>query len=893
MSLSVQAHYLGIEWFEQGHARHIEVSPEPIEITVEQDGTLVAETHVFHDLHPWIGLRLIGDLADMQPAFVSLDGCKQPMLRIEDERGGQWWIQNDGWNPTTKRHLSELHRSMGRFTIEIGKLLLQLNNVVNGQTRVEVEEYLRDFQKELIWLALAFGGGTAAAAGGRFANQELVDAIGAFTAAARRVLANPARHVREVQVESRPDRLRPNSATFRQYSRNPIARRFVGRGTTEAANIADNRYVRYLVQVCQKLSASVARSAKSHAQSFAKLAIAERGRGAEYSTLTHRAVDPEIFDRQLEDLKKQLACVASYTELPTDAHHAQEKILTRELEVGKPYASSSTKFFYKVNQHECDEEQIQYAVLEIPKPLAMSIAKMYKTCKYYRLRGVADERKEKNAKGNSYRLLTFTKVFSVEPDTRAVDAKQRKRKQLASNGWLAKLSPQELKEVQQEAHTAKLRARFYQGLSENSQAVSTALAKSRAELRTQDQGWENLDVSPNPAAPMGVRFSQNPDYVACMAAFVRVKRASERAGIGNEDLDAIERISVLHASALYERWCLIKIISVLLVDYQFRPEDHWQGRLIKSVTGRPQSFDLRFVRSDIGLTSVLEVQPTLPNGRRPDFRLRFSYETQDSTAEDSEFDFSEIQRDPHNQSQDLHDGLVLDAKFRTLWKGSELERMLATLVEEKEYGQEGNPVFILHPAPRGVLEPKSPLAWGRDCDYGEDEPHNHKSGHIYLAPGSGIANREGNLRRLIAILLQATFPQPVDSTPKAGFVSRSFCIRCGTRHRPEDVKEYPTKRRPPRPYWVFTCAECGTRTIRTHCYGCSRKLFKNGLHFTYHRTLADQITNVVCPQCGKFFDEDIHSHRDDELPNEDYREPGNDYYAAELRGEIEAANRSR
>jgi hypothetical protein len=90
MSSSLQAHYLDIDWFEQGYARHIDVSPEPIEIEIEPGGTWVAETHVFQDLHPWIGLRLSGELADLQPAFVGLDGCKQPMLRIEDEHGGHW-----------------------------------------------------------------------------------------------------------------------------------------------------------------------------------------------------------------------------------------------------------------------------------------------------------------------------------------------------------------------------------------------------------------------------------------------------------------------------------------------------------------------------------------------------------------------------------------------------------------------------------------------------------------------------------------------------------------------------------------------------------------------------------------------------------------------------------
>ena len=46
---------------------------------------------------------------------------------------------------------------------------------------------------------------------------------------------------------------------------------------------------------------------------------------------------------------------------------------------------------------------------------------------------------------------------------------------------------------------------------------------------------------------------------------------------------------------------------------------------------------------------------------------------------------------------------------------------------------------------------------------------------------------------------------------------------------------------------------------RTYCYGCSEGvLFKNGLQLTYHRTVADQVTNIACPCCGSYFDSDVH-----------------------------------
>ena len=70
----------------------------------------------------------------------------------------------------------------------------------------------------------------------------------------------------------------------------------------------------------------------------------------------------------------------------------------------------------------------------------------------------------------------------------------------------------------------------------------------------------------------------------------------------------------------------------------------------------------------------------------------------------------------------------------------------------------------------------------------------------------------------------------------------------------KDVRHKITKGR--NDYWELHCASCEMLTVRTHCFGCGRSLFKNGVNLTYHLTLADQITNVVCPDCGEHFDPD-------------------------------------
>src|SRR3546814_6886105 len=69
--------------------------------------------------------------------------------------------------------------------------------------------------------------------------------------------------------------------------------------------------------------------------------------------------------------------------------------------------------------------------------------------------------------------------------------------------------------------------------------------------------------------------SQNPIYAGALAAFQRVVALEQTTGIGGDTLEKLGRINILHASALYERWCLIKIIAVLMQDFGFTAQSDW------------------------------------------------------------------------------------------------------------------------------------------------------------------------------------------------------------------------------------------------------------------------------------------------------------------------------
>ncbi|MDO6614744.1 hypothetical protein [Pacificibacter sp. 1_MG-2023] len=338
---------------------------------------------------------------------------------------------------------------------------------------------------------------------------------------------------------------------------------------------------------------------------------------------------------------------------------------------------------------------------------------------------------------------------------------------------------------------------------------------------------------------------QNPAYASVLAAFNRLQEVAGKTGIGGAEFEQIERINILHASALYERWCLVRLISLLTDTFGFTPELDWLDRVIEGVCGPLTSFDLHFNRSDLGMSAQLEIQPVLENGRRPDFRITFQRDVSEKEQKSSSGAFVKF------SSDDLS-GLILDAKFRTRWFPGEGQQVLQDIAVMRGYERSARRVFILQPAGNVVSRPTSPLPWGHDCDFGENEPGNHRQGIIKISPEPSAWM---NLQRLISLELQASFPAPQKDDYGKWF-SNSFCVSCGCRHNPSDVEHRRTQK--DNNYWILTCQDCGLSTTRTHCFsGCGTSLFKNGLNMTYHRTISDQPSNIACPYCGEFFDRNI------------------------------------
>jgi len=891
MSIGITARYLDIEWQEPGLARRVEPSPESVEIELAEDGSLQLEVQIFPEDHAWLGLRLSGVLSRAKPAWNAPDGQRRPLIAVEDADGVRWWVPALTWDPGAKRHLNAFYRSLGSFEVVIGSQRLAVIAITHGRGRLVLEDYLRDFQNDLIWLALGFDGVGAADRGSDRADDLLATAIGDFSAALSRVANHPAKEMQEITGEARISKLRPNAATFRQHARTPAASRLPGRLAEESADVPDNRFLRHMVAVCTGLARSFSQAAERQALMMESRAQFEAERGETYRQIKHQSVNPAVFDRQLADLDERLEAVKRWSD--DEPISRDQRQANFPIKLTGVYGTGKGQFFYQRLEQGLSDDGVSYRVVRLPQSLASVLFAILHFSKDYNFRGIAESDIRRDRNNKQFRMLELKRVSIVKPLTKNVEDKRRKRAQLERNNWLALLSTKERAEYKQAARTAEIRSMKFREMADHAKGAAADLLEILSKLRPIDLSLQVLGIGISSQMPTGMRYSLQPDYAACLSAYQRIQTLARRSGLSEGALEAIERIGTLHASALYERWCLVKILTILLTDYGFLPPSGWQQQLVAAATGVPQAFSLALYRPEISFGALFEMQPLLGNGRRPDFRLRFVYlppnperPTTGGLAPDDLPLFADSR------------GLIMDAKFRTRWGVGEMEHMLESLIAQKRYDCEGDRVFVLHPVAHAVAAPSSPLDWGAHCDYGHDPGDDHQRGSVWLAPDAGLGDPQRHLRRLIGLALQARFSQPLkvkrpeiqntilnirrharfnepilvkqssgqdrscdDVTPGEQniWISPSFCLSCGTVHASERIIEKHTRsKQRKRIYWQLTCSACEMVTTRTHCYGqdCATILFKNYLGATYHRTIANQPTNVVCPNCGAYFDED-------------------------------------
>ena len=471
----------------------------------------------------------------------------------------------------------------------------------------------------------------------------------------------------------------------------------------------------------------------------------------------------------------------------------------------------------------------------------------------YKITGYIRKIKRKKSKNNGYIYIRdFEYIDEIEllnsSDMDTLNKLESQRDNLEKSNWVKTLTDREIKEQEQEKESLKQTINLLKETTNDNSELLSNLQPILNRLNELLVKLENMNIKKDSYFPNSMTFIQNPNY---HGAYSFYKKIDEIVGIDESlfiQMNKLEKIGLLEIFTIYERWCYLQIIKILIEKYRFQPESNWKIKLANQILSNSEkirNINITFRNESIQREIILWYEKILDNGKRPDFIL-------------------EIKSMKTNNSHKL----VMDAKFHD---PIDIKKQINYLYKEKDYSEskesenKENSVFILHPdINKPIKYKRTPKIWGNEAYYGEvkmfnfdwdtNKSPNHKYGAILLSPINNKGNYLDNLQRLIGMGLQYSLEDNqniknenlLDPEPK----ERPFCLICGSDKY--KMKKFFTKSN--RGYrYQFICDECKHFYIYNYCWSCGSRLIKNGEYWTYHSNQVLEPFNIRCPNCGEIF----------------------------------------
>jgi hypothetical protein len=343
----------------------------------------------------------------------------------------------------------------------------------------------------------------------------------------------------------------------------------------------------------------------------------------------------------------------------------------------------------------------------------------------------------------------------------------------------------------------------------------------------------------------------NPDYRGALGAF---RNALEASGLTASQLDGLlrlEDLGILDLPAVYERWCLLRIVAVLREHFRFTAPRDIRDRLLNCVTDHG-TLSLQFEGEAFERDLLLEYQVRLPREGVPE-----------KQCPNPDFMLTLLPRRGNDAKGDHpHPRLVLDAKCKPfapieeVGAGRSLVDELDELIGRKQYQEPGDHrVFVLHPGSGPDVTARVPdychfggshlVANAEDRKLWDQAPPDHRYGAVLLRPGV-----TDPLIRLIIMHLYLGLDDSLDAYTNRSPHYPLICPACGgTEMSHEPPPGSPRTDHVGRAKW---CTGCGRMLVWNFSGGCGTHLFKLGGYWTFHETHPLNPYNIRCPHCGDY-----------------------------------------
>lgn len=873
MNPNFEIKYIEVQWYDKETV--IKVTESLVSLLLEYNNEskcFECETTIYPNAQ---GLR--GQLAiqlyknELSPPYIKYpSGEIKPLNQIKDtDTGKTWWILKDKWDQD-----KNLWQHTGINIAGTLKLIIQeqICHILIGSmdfTLDQLDHYLSSFKDDLWELILDESSAiqTDKVNNSIGVNEETIECINHLISHAEKVLNTPKAELREIQALKPRKIVKPVKRTFMELVSTTNQRLLTSRATIPSYNVAENRYILFALERCYRIIKQIVILSKNKSKRYADTTIKLKHQHDSFTD--HIKVNRDLVVKDLEIIKKH--CYVIYW----------QKLLEKKLQTASIFLDhqisdhhefyiriinyttlkNSTEkdgFFIEIfNNGKWGKENGKATILKFNESLDEIINCLYLNMEY-KIICINDRRETQKAVIYNISSISLIEVISTKRTENARKKFEEEKylgQDLNTNGWIRRLSQNELEEQEKEKVALLNRIKYY---SKNQKLLEDVFAKvspKQKQLLKIIKALRQLDILPTSHFPNSMTFVQNPHYQGVHNGY---KILREITNLADDQLlmslEQVDAIGLVNMPLLYERWCLLQIIKVLKESFKFTPQEDWKYKLINAIKSNETNIELSLSNTETKRYIHLTYEKTLDNGKRPDFVIDLNWYAEN---------------DLENEHL-IEKRFILDAKFYNKSTFERLGGLLGVadqLYNEKNYREStDNPVFILHPCKTAIPTQVTAQNWGKYSFLGElsmeeDEINpDHQYGGVFLSP----IDRElyaDELQRLLGLFLQYKLEE--SNTRNAehsndSTVSKPFCIRCGSAdlrkiekssgyydHQGQWVK------RTPHSVWM-QCNECEQFISFNHCANTGTRLIKNGFYWTYHSARAIEPFNIKCPRCGEW-----------------------------------------
>lgn len=668
-----EAKYIQVDWHDQETANSIKVSNDALVLESIDNNTVEVDVVCFSRFNDGsagqFAIRLENHTADI-PHVTLADGTSMPLRPVTaPDTGHRWWVEGKTWDKKKSYWCSDIFRGVGEVQIKIGSQTCRVKISTSTFTHQQLEQYLLDFQTD--FLELIFDESSYINAPVQHNERTLLDksallAISRFVECTELVLKNPKVELREVQRLKPRKYVRPVPRTFMELATRGNTRSLTSRAYLESWDVPENRYAHYTVrkvyQITKMLCAvaasqerSLKRSLDTHEQRLANFSAEKKinKEAAQHDLNDTKKAIRDIQDEMLKQ-KKKLAELVPYDRFDPEQFQGK-RFSFIQIKLGEKTIWENT-YFTKVRGSEAEpwfpESENCYATFDLGEfdnvigDLSWSEIEVSGDIGY---RKISPEGKKTRHKFELLTVSNFLLIKSWGLENKQTKLKQRLEKQqkqisdLEPQNWVRPLTRDEQHQQELEQASIKKRNALLEAKQLNLKALMRELESKLPSLRAALKSFDKEKVKLDSRFPNSMTYIQNPAYQGIHVESAKIKKGS---GINDDEillaLDRIEAIGLVHISLLYERWCLLQIIKVL-IKLRYLPEMEWKQKLIAQVLDQRHNISIDFENSNLHRKVKLSYEFELPNKTRPDFVL-------DVTA-------------TYNEEKSVTKRFVMDAKF--------------------------------------------------------------------------------------------------------------------------------------------------------------------------------------------------------------------------------------